>query len=32
MSNTILTSSIILKEIYAIMHQTSNFVMRTNRQ
>ena len=32
MANTILTSSIILKEIYAIMHQTSNFVMRTNRQ
>lgn len=32
MANAILTSSIILKEIYAIMHQSSNFVMRTNRQ
>lgn len=32
MSNTLLTSSIILKECYAIMHQSSNFISRTNRQ
>jgi hypothetical protein len=32
MSNTLLTSSIILKECYAIMHQSSNFIARTNRQ
>lgn len=31
MSNTLLTSSIILKECYAIMHQKSNFISRTNR-
>lgn len=30
--NTLLTSSIILKECYAIMHQKSNFISRTNRQ
>lgn len=32
MANSLLTSSIILKECYAIMHQKANFVMRTNRQ
>lgn len=32
MSNTVLTPRIILREIYAIMHQESNFLMRTNRQ
>ena len=32
MSNTLLTSSIILKECYAIMHQKSNFIAKTNRQ
>jgi hypothetical protein len=31
-SNTTLTPSMILKEVYAIMHQESNFIMRTNRQ
>jgi hypothetical protein len=31
-ANTVLTSSIILKECYAIMHQRSNFIMKTNRQ
>jgi hypothetical protein len=32
MPNTVLTPRIILREIYAIMHQESNFLMRTNRQ
>lgn len=32
MANTTLTPSLILREIYAIMHQTSNFLMRLNRQ
>lgn len=31
-SNTVLTPNIILKEIYTIAHQKSNFIMRTNRQ
>jgi P22 coat protein - gene protein 5 len=31
-SNNVLTSNVILREVYAIMHQTSNFIMRTNRQ
>lgn len=31
-SNTILTSTLILKEIYAIMHQKGNFIARVNRQ
>lgn len=31
-TNTILTPNIILREVYAIMHQKSNFIMRTNRQ
>jgi hypothetical protein len=31
-TNTILTPNIILREVYAIMHQQSNFIMRTNRQ
>ncbi len=32
MPNTVLTPRIILREIYAVMHQESNFLMRTNRQ
>lgn len=32
MSNTILTPQMILREVYALMHQSSNFIMRTNRQ
>lgn len=32
MTNTVLTPSMILRETYAIMHQESNFIMRTNRQ
>lgn len=32
MPNVVLTPRIILREIYAIMHQESNFLMRTNRQ
>ena len=32
MANTILTPSMILREVYALMHQRSNFIMRTNRQ
>lgn len=32
MANTVLTPSMILREVYAIMHQASNFIMRTNRQ
>ena len=32
MANTLLTSSVILKEVYAIMHQKGNFLMNTNRQ
>lgn len=31
-SNTVLTPSMILKEVYTILHQQSNFIMRTNRQ
>lgn len=31
-TNTILTPNIILREVYAIIHQKSNFIMRTNRQ
>jgi len=30
--NTVLTPSMILREVYAIMHQQSQFIMRTNRQ
>ena len=32
MANTVLTPNMILRESYAIMHQRSNFIMRTNRQ
>lgn len=32
MSNTPLTPNMILRETYAIAHQVSNFIMRTNRQ
>lgn len=32
MGNTVLTPRELLKESYAIMHQQSNFIMRTNRQ
>lgn len=32
MANTVLTPRMILREAYAIMHQKSNFIMRTNRQ
>lgn len=32
MANTLLTPNIILREIYAIMHQSSNFLSNTNRQ
>jgi len=32
MANTLLTSSVILKECYAIMHQSSNFIQKVNRQ
>lgn len=32
MANTVLTPNIVLREIYAIMHQVSNFLMNTNRQ
>lgn len=32
MANTVLTPTMILRESYAIMHQESNFIMRTNRQ
>jgi hypothetical protein len=31
-SNTVLTPQVILREVYALMHQQSNFIMRTNRQ
>lgn len=31
-NNTVLTPRMILREVYALMHQTSNFIMRTNRQ
>lgn len=31
-SNTTLTPNMILRETYAVMHQESNFIMRTNRQ
>lgn len=32
MPNVLLTPNIILREIYAIMHQSSNFISKTNRQ
>lgn len=32
MANTVLTPRMILREVYALMHQSSNFIMRTNRQ
>lgn len=32
MANTILNSSVILREIYAIMHQSANFISTVNRQ
>lgn len=32
MANKVLTPAMILREIYAIAHQVSNFIMRTNRQ
>lgn len=32
MPNTVLTPQMILKEVYALMHQSSNFIMRVNRQ
>lgn len=30
--NTVLTPAMILREVYAVLHQQSNFIMRTNRQ
>lgn len=32
MANKVLTPRVILREVYALMHQTSNFIMRMNRQ